>query len=104
VAIGDGLTARLAVERARAINPRLHGCGQGPRAARDRPVARARRRADRRSQLEAALELARASLQRMGVSGPELVAITLGIRRRAYGELTETGLSSGPPTRAGREA
>jgi monovalent cation:H+ antiporter-2, CPA2 family len=86
VAIGDPLAARLAVERARAINPRLT------------VVSRARGRDEVSSlfsagvlrvadpEVEAALELARAGLQRMGVSGPELTAITLGMRRRAYGE------------------
>jgi hypothetical protein len=33
---------------------------------------------------EAALELARHALQRMGVSGPELTAIVNGLRRDAY--------------------
>ncbi len=86
VAIGDPLTARLAVERARAINPRLT------------VVSRARGRAEvvtlrglgvsrlADPEVEAALELARASLARMGVSGPEQAAITRGIRRRAYGD------------------
>jgi len=86
VAIGDPLTARLAVERARAINPRLT------------IVSRARGRAEvvtlrglgvsrlADPEVEAALELARASLARMGVSGPEQAAITTGIRRRAYGD------------------
>ena len=36
-------------------------------------------------EIEAAIELARASLARMGVSGPEQAAITIGIRRRYYG-------------------
>ena len=87
VAIGDPLTARLAVERARAINPRLT------------VVSRVRGRAEAGTlrglgvsrladpEVEAALELARASLARMGVSGPEQVAITTGIRRRVYGDL-----------------
>jgi hypothetical protein len=34
---------------------------------------------------EAAFELARHALQRMGVSGPELVGIVTGLRRDAYG-------------------
>jgi hypothetical protein len=42
-------------------------------------------------EVEAALELARATLARMGVSGPEQTAITTGLRRRAYGDLTDAG-------------
>ena len=34
---------------------------------------------------EAAFELARHALQRMGVSGPELNGIVTGLRRDAYG-------------------
>jgi hypothetical protein len=41
--------------------------------------------------VEAALELARAALARMGVSGPEQAAITTGLRRRAYGGLADAG-------------
>ena len=37
-------------------------------------------------EVEAALELARAALARMGISGPEQAAITTGLRRRAYGD------------------
>lgn len=85
VAIGDAMTARLAVERARAMNPRLA------------VISRARGRAERAAlqglgvtrladpEIEAAIELARASLARMGVSGPEQTAIAVGMRRRAYG-------------------
>jgi hypothetical protein len=36
--------------------------------------------------VEAAIELARAALHRMGISGQEQAAIVLGLRRRAYGE------------------
>jgi CPA2 family monovalent cation:H+ antiporter-2 len=93
VAIGDPLTARLAVERARSVNPRLT------------VVARARGRQEVTTllsqgvarvadpEVEAAIELARASLQRMGVSGQELAAVALGLRRRAYGEGRETASS-----------
>jgi CPA2 family monovalent cation:H+ antiporter-2 len=87
VAIGDPMTARLAVERARAINPRLTVISRvrghaeiGP--MRSLGVARV---AD--PEIEAALELTRAALARMGVSGPEQLAITLGLRRRVYGDL-----------------
>jgi hypothetical protein len=37
-------------------------------------------------ELEAALELARAALHGMGVSGPEQAAVLGGLRRRAYGD------------------
>jgi CPA2 family monovalent cation:H+ antiporter-2 len=85
VAIGDPLTARLAIERALAINPRLdiasraRGRAQTDRL-RDAGVVRL---AD--PEVEAGLELARHALQRMGVSGPELQAILAGLRRDAYG-------------------
>jgi hypothetical protein len=36
--------------------------------------------------VEVAVELARAALHRMGVSGLEQRAIVQGLRRRAYGE------------------
>lgn len=85
VAIGDPLTARLAAERALRINPRL---SVGSRA-------RGRRQVDALRQIgvgrladpdaEAAFELARHALQRMGVSGPELSGIVTGLRRDAYG-------------------
>ena len=95
VAIGDALTARLAVERARAINPRLTVISR----ARGRTEAGVlqglgvSRLAD--PEIEAAIELARASLARMGVSGPEQAAVTVGLRRRYYGDAPrETG---GPP-------
>ncbi len=86
VAVGDPLAARLAVERARAINPRLTvvARARGPREVGGLLAAGVARVSD--PEVEAALELARAGLQRMGVSGPELTAITLGARRRAYGE------------------
>jgi CPA2 family monovalent cation:H+ antiporter-2 len=85
VAIGDPLTARLAAERALRINPRL---SVGSRA-------RGRRQVDALRQIgvgrladpdaEAAFELARHALQRMGVSGPELSGIVTGLRRDVYG-------------------
>jgi hypothetical protein len=53
-------------------------------------------------EIEAALELARAALQRMGVSGPELTAISVGVRRRAYGTPSETAPASREPE-AGEE-
>ena len=91
VAIGDPMSARLAVERARAMNPRLTVVARARGrteigAMRSMGVARL---AD--PELEAALELARAALGRMGVSGPEQTAVTTGLRRRAYGDLTDAG-------------
>jgi len=87
VAIGDPMTARLAVERARAINPRLTVIARARGRAELGPMRAlgVTRVAD--PEIEAALELTRAALARMGVSGPEQVAITLGIRRRVYGDL-----------------
>jgi CPA2 family monovalent cation:H+ antiporter-2 len=85
VAVADPLTARLATERARRINPGL------PIAVRARgrsEVIRLRalgagRVAD--PEAETAFELARHALLRMGVSGPELTAIVAGLRRDVYG-------------------
>jgi CPA2 family monovalent cation:H+ antiporter-2 len=102
VAIGDPLAARLATERARVINPRLavvsRARGRGEIA--DLLEAGAIRVAD--PEVEAALELTRAGLQRMGVSGPELAAIVLGARRRAYGEAR--GSEGGPAETGGGQA
>jgi len=85
VAMGDRLTARLATERALAINPRLTVASRarGRREIDALRAAGARRVAD--PEAEAAFALARAALQRMGVSGPELDGIVLGLRRDAYG-------------------
>ena len=89
VAIADPMSAQLAVERAREINPRLMVAARARgrleiRTMRGLGVARL---AD--PEVEAALELARATLARMGISGPEQAAITTGLRRRAYGDPTE---------------
>jgi CPA2 family monovalent cation:H+ antiporter-2 len=91
VAIGDPFTTRLATERARALNPRLTivSRARGAREVNTLLGLGVARVAD--PEVEAALELARAALQRMGVSGPELAAIVLGLRRRAYGEAREPG-------------
>ena len=85
VAIGDPLTARLATERARELNPRLTVAARARGrseidALRGRGAARL---AD--PEAEAALELARHALQRMGISGPELSGILTGLRRDSYG-------------------
>lgn len=85
VAIGDPLTARLATERALQINPRL-SIGSRVRGKRQVDALRVlgvRRLAD--PDAEAAFELARHALQRMGVSGPELSGIVVGLRRDVYG-------------------
>jgi K+:H+ antiporter len=85
VAIGDPLTARLATERSRAINPNLTIAARA-RGRTEMDALRTRgagRIAD--PEAEAALELARHALQRMGISGPELTAIVIGLRRDWYG-------------------
>lgn len=86
VAIGDPLAARLAAERALAVNPRLVvvSRARGRREIEPLYAAGVTRVAD--PEVEAALELARAALGRMGVSGPEQAAVLLGLRRRSYGE------------------
>jgi CPA2 family monovalent cation:H+ antiporter-2 len=97
VAIGDPMSAQLAVERAREINPKLPVVAM----ARGRTEVRAMRSlgvgrlAD--PEVEAALELARATLARMGISGPEQAAITTGLRRRAYGDPTDGGSTMRQP-------
>jgi hypothetical protein len=79
------MTARLATERARRINPNLtvaaraHGRSEANRLR----AAGAGRVAD--PEAEAAFELARHALGRMGISGPELAAILVGLRRDSYG-------------------
>jgi CPA2 family monovalent cation:H+ antiporter-2 len=85
VAIGDPLTARLATERARQINPRLMIAARA--RGRSEIEALRQRGAGRLADPEAevAFELARHALQRMGISGPELTAIVTGLRRDSYG-------------------
>ena len=85
ITIGDPLTARLVAERARILNPRLQIAS---RARGKREIATLQglgvaRLAD--PEAEAAFELARHALQRMGVSGAELSGIVTGLRRDAYG-------------------
>ena len=85
IAIGDPLTARLASERALRINARLSVASRA-RGRREVEALRGlgvRRMAD--PEAEAAFELARHALQRMGVSGPELSGIVVGLRRDVYG-------------------
>ncbi|MEK6719358.1 MAG: cation:proton antiporter family protein [Chloroflexota bacterium] len=85
IAVGDPLSARLATERALRINPRLMiaARARGQHSVVDLRDVGARRIAD--PDAEAAFELARHALQRMGVSGPELTAIVTGLRRDVYG-------------------
>jgi CPA2 family monovalent cation:H+ antiporter-2 len=85
VAVADPFAARLAAERALAINPNLEVAARA-RGGRSRTTLRAagvRRFAD--PEVEAGVELARHTLQRMGVSGTELAAIASGLRRSQYG-------------------
>ncbi len=85
VTIGDPLTVRLATERSLRINPRV-AIAARTRGLREIDVLRTlgvNRLAD--PEAEAAFELARHALQRMGVSGPELTAIISGLRRDVYG-------------------
>jgi CPA2 family monovalent cation:H+ antiporter-2 len=85
VAISDPMTARLATERARRLNPHLTVAARahGRREANRLRAAGAGRVAD--PEAEAAFELARHALGRMGVAGPELAAILAGLRRDSYG-------------------
>ena len=79
------LTARLATERARRLNPRLTIAARGRGRI---EIAELRRLGAGRvsdPDAEAAFELARHALQRMGVSGPELIGIVTGLRKDAYG-------------------
>jgi CPA2 family monovalent cation:H+ antiporter-2 len=85
VAIGDPLTERLATERALRINPRLSIAARA-RGIREIEALRrlgANRVAD--PEAEAAFELARHAMQRMGVSSAELSGIVSGLRRDVYG-------------------
>jgi len=85
VAIGDPLTARLATERALRLNPRLT---IAVRARGLREIDALRRLGAGRitdPEAEAAFELARHALHRMGVSGSELTGIVSGLRRDVYG-------------------
>ncbi len=85
ITIGDHLTARLATERARRISPRLTiaARARGRHEITELLGIGARRVAD--PEAEAAFELGRTALQRMGVSSAELNAIVVGLRRDAYG-------------------
>jgi CPA2 family monovalent cation:H+ antiporter-2 len=96
VAVADPFAARLAAERALRINPELEVAARA-RGGRDRTRLRAvgvRRLAD--PEVEAGVELARHTLQRMGVSGAELAAIASGLRRAQYGP------DPGPPAGRGQ--
>lgn len=84
IAIGDPLTAHLVAERAHLLNPGLMiaSRARGVHQASDLRAAGVHHLADPDN--EAAIDLARHALQRMGVSGPELTAITINLRRDAY--------------------
>ncbi len=84
IAIGDPLTAHLVAERAHHLNPGLMiaSRARGVHQASDLRAAGVHHLADPDN--EAAIDLARHALQRMGVSGPELTAITINLRRDAY--------------------
>ena len=85
VAIGDPLTERLATERALRLNARL---SVAARARGLREIDALRRSGVSRvsdPEAEAAFELARHALQRMGVSSAELSGIVSGLRRDVYG-------------------
>ncbi|TAL07797.1 MAG: sodium:proton antiporter [Chloroflexota bacterium] len=84
IAIGDPLTAHLVAERASHLNPGLMiaSRARGVHQASDLRAAGVHHLADPDN--EAAIDLARHALQRMGVSGPELTAITINLRRDAY--------------------
>jgi CPA2 family monovalent cation:H+ antiporter-2 len=85
VTVGDPLTARLCADRARRLNPKVTIAA---RARGRREIGELRRHGAARiadPDAEAAFELARHALQRMGVSGPELVGIVTGLRRDVYG-------------------
>lgn len=86
VAVGDPLTTRLAVERARSLNPHLQisARARGRREIDQLGLIGVRRVAD--PEAEVAFELTRQALQRMGVSGPELSGILVGLRRDVYGQ------------------
>lgn len=84
IAIGDPLTAHLVAERAHHLNPGLMiaSRARGVDQATDLRAAGVHHLADPDN--EAAIDLARHALQRMGVSGPELAAMTSNLRRDAY--------------------
>jgi CPA2 family monovalent cation:H+ antiporter-2 len=85
IAVGDRLTARLVAERVRAAHPRLPIAS---RARGRRQIAELRGAGvDRLSdpEAEAAIELARHALARMGVSSKELSGVAIGLRRDLYG-------------------
>ena len=85
VAVGDPLTTRLAIERSLAINSRLQIAvrARGRTEIDQLRAAGVGRVAD--PDAEVAFELTRHALQRMGVSGPELSGILVGLRRDTYG-------------------
>lgn len=85
VALPDFLSTRLATERLRRIAPRVEVVARVRGAAEREELRRlgVRRFAEERA--EAGIELARQSLQRLGISSQELTAIVQGLHREAYG-------------------
>jgi CPA2 family monovalent cation:H+ antiporter-2 len=85
IAVGDRLTARLVAERVRAAHPRLPiaSRSRGRHQAAELRSAGVDRLAD--PDAEAAIELARHALARMGVSSQELSSVVVGLRRDLYG-------------------
>jgi CPA2 family monovalent cation:H+ antiporter-2 len=85
ICLPDPLTARLAAERIGALAPRVEIVARVAHPN-DREILRragVHRFADEHA--EAGIELARQSLQRLGVSSQELTVIAQGLRREAYG-------------------
>ena len=85
VAIGDPLTERLATERALRINPRLSVAARARGLVEIEALRRSGATRVSDPEAEAAFELARHALQRMGVSSGELSGIVSGMRRDVYG-------------------
>ncbi len=85
VAIGDPLTERLATERALRINPRLSVAARARGLVEIEALRRSGATRVSDPEAEAAFELARHALQRMGVSSAELSGIVSGMRRDVYG-------------------
>lgn len=91
VAIGDPLTERLATERALRINPRLSVAARARGLVEIDALRRSGATRVSDPEAEAAFELARHALQRMGVSSGELSGIVSGMRRDVYGRDRTSG-------------
>jgi CPA2 family monovalent cation:H+ antiporter-2 len=84
ITVGDPLTARLVAERARQIHPGLAISSRVRGTTQMEALQKAGVQRLASPEAEAAFELARHALQRMGVSAPELAAITARLRKEAY--------------------